>query len=338
MRVRATWYNHFFANRNILLIYTFAMVLVTACEKIEVNQSIASPPIVNDIILDAVVPNFTYSNDARISLDATLTLHKNYQRPIYFSWTCTSFPSGSVPRIQRPNEARTIADSLVTGKYVFMLSVNDELGHNVYANFEVRVLKDTLKAVPPNIWPLPDVTLTMPVNTVPLIASSAYNVNPPGRLLFFKWTVIQQPPGSDPPIITNITNSTVNLSRLWAGIYLVQLQVTNELGLSSRDTVEVKVLPDSLSGTTRIFESVPWILVNNDWQQYLYLNIAEPETFIVRNIENTEVTVWDQQAQAWLKPNELRWYTDVIGLTIYYTNYPLESLINTKTKVRVRFF
>jgi len=338
MRVRATWYKHFFANRNIFLMCIIIQVVVTACEKPEVKKSITGPQQSNNIILDAVVPNITYSNNGRVSLDATSTLYRNQQRPIYFSWSCTSFPVGSIPHIQQPKEAKTVADSLVTGKYVFVLYINDELGNNQSASFEVEVLKDTLKAEPPIIYPLPDVTIYMPVNSVSLLTNRSYYVNPPGRILFFRWTVIQQPPGSDPPTITNSTNSIVNLSRLWSGDYLVQLQVTNELGLSSKDTVQLKVIPDSLSGITRIYDNLTWGFVDDEWGQFLLLNIESPNTFKDRNPDNMEVRVWDQSMQAWSRPNEMIWQAYDNGLLIYNVYHPFDPLTGTKTKVQVKFF
>ena len=267
------------------------------------------------------------------------TLYRNPQRPIHFNWSCASFPSGSGPHIQQPTEAKTVADSLVTGKYIFVLSVNDDLGNSASANFQVEVMKDTLKAVPPIIYPIPDVTINMPYNSVSLSASTSIYINPVGRPLFFKWTVIQQPAASDPPVISNSTSHTIKLSRLWSGTYLFELQLTNELGLSSKDTVEVKVIPDALSGTTRTYDDLPWIYTNDDeWGLNLYLNIDEPNTFADRNKDNTEVKVWDRPVRHGCNLMKYIGSHMLNGMLIYKIVYPFEPLIGTKTKVQIRFF
>ncbi len=145
----------------------------------------------------------------------------------------------------------TQADKLTIGNYEFSLKVWDNLGNESTKKFPMKVLKDTLIG-PPKFLPLPDMTFQLPMNIVPLDGSLNRSQNPYGRRISFKWQVIEAPLNSDPVIIYNDTMATTKAIIRTKGKYLVTLDMTNEIGLTSADTIEITMLADPLSGTENI--------------------------------------------------------------------------------------
>ena len=315
------------------IIVSCILLLSSACKK----EDNPIPGVVfGEIRIDATVPELVYSNTRQIAFDARRTLYLNGQRQLLLLWTCTEYPSGKLPRIETPTNPYTNVDSLTIGKYNFQLTVRDTLGNKAVSNFAIEVKADSLQW-PPKIIPIPDQVIYMPQNRVTLNGSGTYGVNPSGRSLMFKWSLIQQPAGSSPVLIESPTSSLTNVYGFSEGNYLFGFEVTNEIGLKNTDTLEVKVMPDTLPGSTKIYENLTWTLFDKGLDYVAVLKIYEPDIFTGRNLNNLEIRVWDEVKKDWMASNNFSWESDKNGLTIYYYYDPADYL-GKKAKVWVKFF
>ena len=68
--------------------------------------------------------------------------------------------------------------------------------------------------------------------------SAKYSTDPDGTIVGYQWRRIT---GANSPVITNPTNLETVISNLLTGIYEFELTVTDNAGLSARDTVTVSV-------------------------------------------------------------------------------------------------
>ena len=320
-------------SRVLPIIVSCILLLSSACKK-EVDP--ISEVKYGEIRIDATVPELVYSNTRQIAFDARRTLYSNGQRQLLLLWTCTAYPSGKLPRIETPANAYTNVDSLTIGKYNFQLTVRDTLGNKAVSNFAIEVKADSLQW-PPKIVPIPDQVIYMPQNTVTLNGNGTYGVNPSGRSLMFKWSLIQQPAGSSPVLIESPTSSLTNVYGFSEGSYLFGFEVTNEIGLKNADTIQVKVMPDTLPGSTKIYENLTWTLLDNGWDYFAILKIPESNTFFGRNENNTAIMVWDERKKEWMPSYYIEWEADNLGLTIYYRGTPADYL-GKKAKVWVKLY
>jgi hypothetical protein len=163
-----------------------------------------------------------------------------------------------------------------------------------------------------------------------------------GRTLTFKWTIIQKPASASEIILTQSTLPTTTVYRLVEGNYKIQLEVKNEFGISGYDTVEIKVLPDPLKGTTRVFEDIVWKRVDDGWGEYIAIIIPEPDFFENRFEGNMEVRVWDEEKKEWFDPKKFKWDTnEEFGLRIYYSCLCDQDvyfkMAGVKTRIQVKF-
>jgi hypothetical protein len=309
------------------------LLLSSACKKEDKPVPVAA---YGEIRIDASVPNLIYSNTRQVAFDARRTLYLNGKRQLSMLWTCTEYPSGKLPRIESPTNPYTNVDSLAIGKYNFQLMVRDTLGNRAVSDFAIEVKADSLQW-PPKIIPIPDQVIYIPQNSVTLNGSGTISVNPLGRSLFFKWNLIQQPAGNSAVLIESPASSITNVYGFSEGSYLFSFEVTNELGLKNADTIQVKVLPDTLPGSTKYYENLTWTLLDNGWDYLAILKIPEPDVFVGRNENNTEIRVWDERKNAWMSSNDFAWAGDKDGLIIYNYFEPSDYL-GKKAKVWVRFY
>jgi hypothetical protein len=318
-----------------ILILSMLTVLFNGCKKTEETRpgKTEGP---KEIIIKVEAPPPVYENNRRVLLDASPTNLANKSR-IYYYWTCTAFPPGSRHKIIKPREAATMVDSLIVGRYTFQLDATDDFGNTARAGFDVDVLPDTLAKKPPVINPLPDQFLLLPKDTVWLNGDINYRVNPLNRELIYKWSVIQQPAGSPVVMINKINNANTYATRFAAGNYLFSLELTNEFGLKSFDTLELKVIPDSLSGTTKIYNDIPWMLNDDGWGPYVYLSLEDGDVFLNRNENSIYVHIWNEAKNDWYSSQGFYWVIRGKALLIFNIDYTNETFIGKKARVQVMF-
>ena len=148
-----------------------------------------------------------------------------------YQWTRVLGPSSAV--IVNPNQATTDITSLVQGTYQFELKVTDNLG---------AVGKDTVQVTvggAPNQSPIAnaglDVNVTLPTNNLTLTGSG---VDLDGTIAVYQWSEVS---GPSQYAILSPTQSSTLVNNLVAGIYQFQLMVTDNLGATSVDVVQVTV-------------------------------------------------------------------------------------------------
>jgi hypothetical protein len=315
------------------------LVFVISCRK--PDPVLPAPP--TTIIVEATVPALIYSNVKEVYLDASRTISLNGRRALFFNWTCSSFPAASgKPVIVDSTNAFARVDNPGIGQYTFKLIIKDNLGNMAESSYALDVREDTLTGKKPIAKAGQDQQINAPKSTVILDAYETFSVNPMGRPLFFKWTVIKKPATALDVQIKNNTLPEAFVEGLVDGEYKIQLEVKNEIGLSDYDTVEIKVLPDALKGTVRVFENELWERVEDGWGDYVAIIIYEPDLFENRFDGNMEVRVWDDEKKEWSDPAKFEWYSSEGGglfiMYPYLEDYEAYyKMVGVKTRVQVKF-
>ncbi|MEJ0083041.1 MAG: PKD domain-containing protein [Puia sp.] len=151
-----------------------------------------------------------------------------------YSWTKLSGPA--IGTMSTPSAASTNITGLVQGIYVFTLTVTDNQGGKTSDNIQVTVNA----AVPANKPPVAnagaDFNITLPVNSVNL--SGTASTDPDGSIATYLWTKLSGPAQFT---IGNSGSASTTASNLAAGVYLIQLKVTDNQGAISQDTVKIIV-------------------------------------------------------------------------------------------------
>jgi alpha-tubulin suppressor-like RCC1 family protein len=153
---------------------------------------------------------------------------------VSYLWAQISGPSTST--MVTPGQSQTTVNSLVAGVYVFQLTVTDNSG--VTAS---NVVKITVNAAivpgPPSANAGPDQGITLPINSVTLSGSGSESN---GTIVSYQWIQISGP--STATILTpSQAQTTVNA--LVPGVYLFQLTVTDNSGVTASDVVKITVNP-----------------------------------------------------------------------------------------------
>src|SRR6202035_889182 len=134
-----------------------------------------------------------------------------------------------------PTTANTKITGLVQGVYQFVLTVKDNLGATGTSTVQITVNAAVVNQ-PPVANAGVDVSITLPTSSVTL--NGSLSSDPGGSISAYLWTKISGP--SQFTISNNTTASTV-ASNLTAGVYSFQLKVTDNLGSTALDTVNVTV-------------------------------------------------------------------------------------------------
>jgi len=153
-----------------------------------------------------------------------------------YQWTKISGPAQFT--IVSANAASTIINGLIQGQYLFVLTVTDNGG--LTAKDTVSVIVNAAPPPPANIAPVAnagvDYTLTLPLNTVTLTGSGT---DADGSIVSHQWTKIS---GPSQIILSNPTSTITGVSDLVEGVYQIEFAVTDNGGLTGRDTVTITVV------------------------------------------------------------------------------------------------
>ena len=151
-----------------------------------------------------------------------------------YAWTKSSGPA--IGAMSTPSAVSTNITGLVQGVYVFTLTVTDNKGTKSSDNIQVTVNA----AVPANKPPVAnagaDFNITLPVNSVNLNGTAS--TDPDGSIATYLWTKLSGPAQFT---LGNSGAATTTASNLAAGVYLIQLKVTDNQGAISQDTVKIIV-------------------------------------------------------------------------------------------------
>jgi PKD repeat protein len=149
---------------------------------------------------------------------------------LIYSWTQASGPAAAA--IGTPNAAATGLGNLVQGNYHIKLMVTNAQGLAAEDIVSITVLPAPLPVAAAGVA----VAIVLPANTVTLNGSASYD--PAGGTVSYYWSKIAGPPAFS---LAGNTTATPTFSNLTAGIYTIQLTVTNNGGSTATDIVTVTV-------------------------------------------------------------------------------------------------
>jgi hypothetical protein len=164
-----------------------------------------------------------------------------------YNWKKISGPSTDT--ITNANTAATSVTGLVRGVYQFELKVTDNKGAVGKDTMQVTVNAVAIKAgllnatanQPPTANSGGNQTIILPINTVALNGSGK-DIN--GTVVIFFWRKISGPSSG---IITNANSATTTVSEMVQGVYQFELKVTDNKGVTGRDTMQVTVNEDAIA-------------------------------------------------------------------------------------------
>jgi hypothetical protein len=151
-----------------------------------------------------------------------------------YSWTKLSGPA--IGTMSTPSAASTNVTGLIQGVYVFTLTVTDNQGGKTSDNIQVTVTAAPPANKPPVANAGTDFNITLPVNSVNLNASAS--TDPDGSITTYLWTKLSGPAQFN---LGNSGSASTTAGSLAAGVYLIQLKVTDNQGAISQDTVKIIV-------------------------------------------------------------------------------------------------
>jgi len=149
-----------------------------------------------------------------------------------YSWIKLSGPSAT---LSNENTAVLSLQDLVTGVYVFRITVTDNGGAFASDNVQVTVFPSSVNQSP-TVTAGNDITVTLPTNTANITATAT---DPDGSIATYSWT---KQIGPTVTLFGESTN-TLELSNLVVGSYTFRINVTDNAGSTSFDEINITVLP-----------------------------------------------------------------------------------------------
>lgn len=148
-------------------------------------------------------------------------------------WSKLSGPAGQV--IVSPSAQTTVVNNLSAGTYIFQLLATDNLGGIGTSTVTITVNPVGGPNNPPTANAGVDQSITLPTNIVTLAGSGS---DPGGSIASYLWS---KQSGSVNFVITNPTSANTTITGLTAGIYIFRLTVTDNLGATGFDDIQITV-------------------------------------------------------------------------------------------------
>ena len=202
-----------------------------------------APPVANAGTDKAItLPTNSVTLSAIGSTDTTGTI-SSYQ------WSKISGPTSY--SIQSANTVSTVVSNLVEGTYVFRVNVTDNGGLSDTDDVTVTVNPDpTPPPPPPNGAPIAragsDQTITLPTSYVTVDGTGSTDAD--GTISTYLWTKIS----GGAATIVSATSAVTDITGLTEGNYVFQLKVTDNLGASGYDQMNVTVNPAPIVKTVLV--------------------------------------------------------------------------------------
>ncbi|WP_158559118.1 PKD domain-containing protein [Deminuibacter soli] len=151
-----------------------------------------------------------------------------------YTWSQVSGPGNAI--IASPAAAKTTVSSLVTGTYVFQLTVKDNKGATASAQTKVIVIAASNKAPVAKVA-TGNIAITLPTSTATLDGSGSSDAD--GRITSYSW---KQTSGPSVSTIGSAASAKTGVSGLTtAGTYVFQLTVKDNNGATATASVNVVV-------------------------------------------------------------------------------------------------
>jgi gliding motility-associated-like protein len=156
-----------------------------------------------------------------------------------YSWTKFSGPTAT---LTNENTQNLTASALIAGTYVFRLTVTDNQGATGFANATVTVQPAAVNQAPVvNVGS--NFSLTLPTNSTTISSTAS---DPDGSISIYLWEKLSGPATGD---LSGIATSSLSLTNLVAGVYVLRLTVTDNLGATASDDITVSVVLGNQSPT-----------------------------------------------------------------------------------------
>jgi hypothetical protein len=147
-----------------------------------------------------------------------------------FAWSQVSGPAAS--SLSPASAGSAVVTGLVQGTYTFRLTITDNLGATAGDDVVVTV---NAANHPPLADAGPDQYITLPVNSVALNGSGS---DDDGSIASYSWSKVA---GPDQFTIANAASGQTAVSNLTQGVYGFRLEVVDNQGAVSADTVQISV-------------------------------------------------------------------------------------------------
>jgi hypothetical protein len=153
--------------------------------------------------------------------------------PLTYQWAFVSKPAASTAALSDPTSVHSTFTPDAVGDYRFQLIVTNADG---FSSAPAAVMVSTRNS-PPVAEAGPDQAITVIGTRVQLDGSQSYD--PDGQPITYQWSILSKPAGSQ-ATLTGATTPTPSFVADVHGDYIVQLVVTDSLGLASSPSI-VKV-------------------------------------------------------------------------------------------------
>ena len=215
-----------------LCILLTGLAMITACKKeksCEGCHENNKPPIAiagaDQVIM---LPTDSVLLDGRSSSDPDGTISA-------WHWKKISGPASFTIYSERTSSP--VVRTLVRGVYQFELKVTDDKNLSATDTVQIVVNDPSQPNRPPVTDAGTDQTINLPTNTVNLDGSGS--TDPDNNIISYQWTKISGPSSFSMP---NSTTAQPVVNDLAAGVYQLELKVTDAGGLYSKDTMQVTVI------------------------------------------------------------------------------------------------
>lgn len=216
----------------IVYIFTFSLILFLSCTK-ELSETFPNPPV------NGVKPVANAGPDKVITLPAnTVTLDGTASKDedgtiSSFMWTKISGPETFI--LEAPASAITTVKSMVEGAYQFQLTVTDNSGLIGKDTVQITVNKFAVP-IKPIAKAGQDKVLVLPENSTDLDGTASNDPN--GSIVSYLWTKVSGPPSY---LLERPSSVVCPVKNLVEGNYLFELAVTDNEGLTGKDSVLISV-------------------------------------------------------------------------------------------------
>jgi hypothetical protein len=240
-----------------------------------------------------------------------------------YSWSKAS-GTGALT-ITNSNTAKPTVSGLQAGSYVFKLTVADNNGATASAQVTITVNAAPVTNQPPVANAGKDTTIAIPANSATLNGSAS--TAPSGNIVTYDWAQVSGPSTS---VISSFNTAVTPVNTLVAGVYVYTLTVTDNLGGTSTDTVQVTVVDNTRLGSTQSL-----LLYPNPTFNTVNLQITSNAT------GQMHVTIYDMRGKISMvkeydKPSD--YFSSPINVSsLYGGTYLLQATINKKTVIIGKF-
>ncbi|HSW08052.1 PKD domain-containing protein [Aquabacterium sp.] len=202
-------------------------------------SGVNSAPVANAGTAQQVGTGATVTLNGTASSDADLD-------PLFYSWTFTSRPAGSLAVLIDPNSSRPSFFADVSGNYVVALIVND-------GKVNSAASRVTITAATANAAPVANAGAAQTVgtgSTVTLDGSASFDAN--GDALSYAWTLASRPAGSAASL-RSATSARPSFVADQPGSYVAQLTVRDGKSNSAPATVTITATTSGASGLSALY-------------------------------------------------------------------------------------